>query len=109
MTTEQRFERLEEVSKYLAELMANVVDMSQRQQRQIDDIVDIAQRQQEQLERHQEQLERHQETFADIARILQRQEEHLDEVREDAKMTRRLWVRLAKKYGWLDDEDVEGE
>ena len=40
--------------------------------------------------------------------MIQRQEEELAEVREDTNMTRRMWVRLAKKHGWLDDEDVEG-
>ncbi len=28
-------------------------------------------------------------------------------MRHDAEMTRRLWVRLATKYGWLDDEDSD--
>ena len=51
-------------------------------------VVTVIQRQQEQLGHHQELL---------------------DEVRQDAKMTRRLWVRLAAKYGWLDDEDLDGD
>ena len=55
-----------------------------------------------------ELTQRQQEQLDGIIRILQRQEEQLGEVREDAKMTRRMWVRLAKKHGWLDDEDVEG-
>lgn len=56
------------------------------------------------------ELTQHQQEQLDgIIRILQRQEEQLGEVREDAKMTRRMWVRLAKKHGWLDDEDVEGD
>ena len=57
----------------------------------------------------QEQLERHEELFRHIVSMSQRQEEQLAEVREDTKMTRRLWVRLATKYGWLDDEDLEEE
>ena len=28
----------------------------------------------------------------------------LAEVREDAAITRRLWFRLAQRYGWLEDE-----
>lgn len=28
----------------------------------------------------------------------------LAEVREDAAVTRRLWFRLAQRYGWLEDE-----
>ena len=30
----------------------------------------------------------------------------LAEQREDSKKLQRLWVNLAKKHGWLDDEDV---
>ena len=40
---------------------------------------------------------------------LQRQQEQIDEIREDTKMTRRLWVRLAAKHGWLDEEDLNGD
>ena len=80
MTTEQRLARLEETTNILGELMATVVGMVQRQE-------DLIGQQQE---------------------ILARQQELLHEVREDAKMTRRMWVRLATKHGWLDDEDVEG-
>ena len=28
----------------------------------------------------------------------------LEEVTRDAAITRRLWLRLAQRYGWLDDE-----
>ena len=41
--------------------------------------------------------------------MIQRQKKQLAEMREDTKMTRRLWVRLAAKYGWLDDEDLDGD
>ena len=44
-------------------------------------------------------------------RIMQN-DERLEEVRRDSRQTQRLWVRLCKKYGWLDDEDLkdlEGE
>ena len=67
MTTEERLDRLEEVSEKLTELMATVVT------------------------------------------AIQHQQELLDEVRQDTKMTRRLWVRLATKYGWLDEEDLDGD
>ena len=81
MTTEQRLERLEETDRKLTELTADVIRMIQYQQ--------------EQLDQHQE--------------ILAHQQELLDEVRQDTKMTRRLWVRLAAKYGWLDEEDLDGD
>ncbi len=81
MTAEERLTRLEETTNLLGELMATVVGMVQRQQ-------DLIGQQQE---------------------ILARQQELLDEVREDTKMTRRLWVRLAAKHGWLDDDDLNGD
>ena len=81
MTTEHRLERLEETDRKLTELTADVIRMIQYQQ--------------EQLDQHQE--------------ILAHQQELLDEVRQDTKMTRRLWVRLATKYGWLDEEDLDGD
>ncbi|MDE2718636.1 MAG: hypothetical protein OXI33_16720 [Chloroflexota bacterium] len=81
MTTEQRLERLEETDRKLTELTADVIRMIQHQQ--------------EQLDQHQERIDH--------------QQEQLEEIRTDAKMTRRLWMRLAAKYGWLDDEDVNGD
>ena len=81
MTTEERLDRLEEVtiqlkdtSLQLTKLMAEVIRMVHRQDER-----------------------------------LQHQQELLDEVRQDTKMTRRLWVRLATKYGWLDDDDLNGD
>ena len=41
------------------------------------------------LERHADMLERHEVLVA--------------EVRRDAQQTQRLWTRMARKYGWLDD------
>ena len=44
--------------------------------------------------------------------IAERQQALLEEIRADVKetkrhadMTQRLWVHLARKYGWLEDED----
>ena len=42
-----------------------------------------------------------------LDRLLANQEaiaQLLDEVVRDAAITRRLWLRLAQRYGWLDDE-----
>ena len=38
--------------------------------------------------------------------ILERQQQLLEEIRRDASQTQRLWVRLAQKYGWLEDDDL---
>ncbi len=37
--------------------------------------------------------------------IGERQQTLLEEIKEDTSMTRRLWVHLARKNGWLEDED----
>ncbi|MCY4367725.1 MAG: hypothetical protein OXE17_16105 [Chloroflexi bacterium] len=49
---------------------------------------------QDRLEAKQDRLEAVQETIANL----------LVEVTRDAANTRRLWLRLAQRYGWLDDE-----
>ena len=39
--------------------------------------------------------------------LLERLDARLEEARRDNRQTQRLWVRLCKKYGWLDDEDLD--
>lgn len=41
--------------------------------------------------------------------ILRALTENVDELRRDARHTQRLWIRLAQKNGWLDDEDLWDE
>lgn len=48
----------------------------------------------ERLLANQETLQTNQEAFANL----------LEELTRDAATTRRLWLRLAQRYGWLDDE-----
>ena len=38
--------------------------------------------------------------------LLGKLNDNLEEVRRDSQHTQRLWVRLAQKNGWLDDEDM---
>ena len=38
--------------------------------------------------------------------MLDGQREMLDEIRRDARQTQRLWVRLAQRHGWLEDDDL---
>ena len=40
--------------------------------------------------------------------ILKRMDARLEEARRDNAQTQRLWVRLCRKHGWLEDEDLEG-
>ena len=62
--------------------------------------------------------ERHEQTIARLVSIAENQDQLLDrllsnqeattqlleEVIHDAATTRRVWLRLAQRYGWLDDE-----
>ena len=41
-----------------------------------------------------------------VVGMVDRVTELLEETRQDSQMTRRLWVRLSQKYGWLDDDDL---
>ena len=49
---------------------------------------------QERLESNQEGMQANQEAIVNL----------LEELTRDAATTRRLWLRLAQRYGWLDDE-----
>ena len=123
MTTEERLDRLEGVSEKLTELTMTVANTAQRQEEQLGAQQELLGQHQAMLAHQQEQLDQHQKMLGDIVSILQRQQgqlddivgiierqqEQLDEVRQDAKMTRRLWVRLATKYGWLDEDDLDGD
>jgi hypothetical protein len=44
-----------------------------------------------------------------VVALLSRVTEVLEETREDVRMTRRLWVRLSQRYGWLDDDGLFGD
>ncbi len=83
-TIEERVAQLEGTSRTHDVMLNLLISIGERQQETLD-------RQQEMLDRHQELLERHQELLA--------------EVRRDAQQTQRLWVRLAQRYGWLDEDD----
>ena len=64
--------------------------------------------------------ERHEQTLARLDSIVENHDQLLDrilanqeatarlleEVIHDAATTRRLWLRLAQRYGWLDDEQT---
>ena len=44
-----------------------------------------------------------------VVALLGRVMELLEETRKDARMNRRLWVRLSQRYGWLDDDGLFGD
>ena len=54
---------------------------------------------------------RHEQHMARLDAIIEHHDEMLErllaleeELARDAAVTRRLWLRLAQRYGWLDDE-----
>ena len=64
------------------------------------------------LEVHERRLEAHDETIRLLTEVLARNERRieqnealLEEVNRDSAQTRRLWGRLARRYGWLDDDE----
>ena len=62
----------------------------------------------ERLMSNQEALKSNQEALKSNQEALKSNQEEivhlLAEVARDAATTRRLWLRLAQRYGWLDDE-----
>ena len=59
-----------------------------------DELLERLQTNQETLQANQEALHANQEKVVSL----------LEELTRDAATTRRLWLRLAQRYGWLDDE-----
>lgn len=49
--------------------------------------------------------ERQQALLEEIQRDSRQTRELLQETRRDTQQTQRLWLRLAQKNGWLDDDD----
>ena len=81
----------------LEERVASLEDTAQRHEQTIARLDAIAENHDQLLERllaNQETLQANQEAIASL----------LEEVTRDAATTRRLWLRLAQRYGWLDDE-----
>ena len=85
MTTERRLDALETI-------VAN-------HEKHLTVLTEIAERQQASIEQNMERIEQNEE-------MLKRHEEMLLEIRREAAMTKRLWTRLAQRYGWLEDEDL---
>ena len=79
------------------ERVASLETASDRHEQTIARLVSIADHQDQLLERlqaNQETLQANQEAIVSV----------LEELTRDAATTRRLWLRLAQRYGWLDDE-----
>ena len=111
-TIEERVAQLEGTSRTHEAMLNVLISIGERQQETLERQQETLERQQEMLERHQETqgrqqglLDRHQALLERHQETLERQQELLAEVRRDAQQTQRLWVRLAQRYGWLDEND----
>ena len=60
---------------------------------------------QERVESLEESRRQHEVRLNLLASIAERQQTLLEEVRRDVQHNQRMWVRVAQRYGWLDDED----
>ncbi len=73
-----------------------------------DQLLDRLLANQETLQANQKTLQANQETLQSNQEKMQANQEAivglLEELTRDAVTTRRLWLRLAQRYGWLDDE-----
>ena len=81
----------------LEERVASLETATERHEQTIARLTTIAEDQDQLLDRlvaNQETLQANQETIVSL----------LEELTRDAATTRRLWLRLAQRYGWLDDE-----
>lgn len=84
-------------------MLANLqVQLSARQDEHADRMDDHAER----MQRLEEILARQEALLAQHDERMQRLDEQLVEIRRDSRRTQRLWVRLAQRYGWLEDEDL---
>ena len=81
----------------LEERVASLEAAAERHEQTLARLVSIAENQDQLLDRllaNQETLQANQEAIVSL----------LEELTRDAATTRRLWLRLAQRYGWLDDE-----
>ena len=88
----------------LEERVASLETAAQRHEQTIARLVSIAENHDQLLERllaSQEALQASQETLRSNQEAIVNL---LEELIRDAATTRRLWLRLARRYGWLDDE-----
>ena len=95
----------------LEERVASLEDAAQRHEQTIARLDAIVENHDQLLERllaSQEALQANQETLQASHETLRSNQEAivnlLEELTRDAATTRRLWLRLAQRYGWLDDE-----
>ena len=79
--------------------MTNLEDRVGRLEDAVVRLIGIAENQTKILTDHTQLLRAHQV-------LLGKLNDNLEEVHRDTQHTQRLWIRLAQKNGWLDDEDL---
>jgi len=87
---EERLASLETAVEGHEQIMARLTSIAQDHDQLLERLV----ANQETLQANQETLQANQEAIVSL----------LEEVTRDAAITRRLWLRLAQRYGWIDDE-----
>jgi peptidoglycan hydrolase CwlO-like protein len=108
MTTERRLQTIEETLGMLADLNQTVVAMLASHDEQLASIREDNRTVAELNQTVAALLASHDEQLASLREDANRTKDLLAEAREDNRMTRNLWVNLARRYGWLDDEDLQG-
>ena len=94
---EERVASLETAAERHEQTLARLDTIIENQDQLIDRIQanqEILQANQATLQANQEILQANQEAIVNL----------LEELTRDAATTRRLWLRLAQRYGWIDDE-----
>ena len=101
---EERLAFLETAAERHEQTIARLASIAEDNDQILDRLVanqEMLQANQETLQANQESLKVNQEAMqANLKAIVSL----LEEVTRDAATTRRLWLRLAQRYGWMDDE-----
>ena len=87
MTTKERLGGLEQREGLIMSLRERVIEIQREQQQQLNEL---------------------QEQTRELREQTQELRAQTEEIRRDGQQLQRLWMRLARKYGWLDDEDMDG-
>ena len=99
-TAEHRFELADH--RRSIDLLA---DTTAEHRRSIDLLADATAEHRFELGEHRRSMERLNEAMITIGDLVALQHQRLEEYRRDSRQMQRLWTHLARKNGWLEDED----
>lgn len=102
---EERIGALEDLAKTQGDFNRNIATMLQSQEGINHSVVTMLQSQEEVNRNVLTMLQSQDEVNRTLLTMLRSHEEAMAEMREDHRKTQRLWVKLAQKYGWLEDID----